>query len=88
MPVPVMLVAVKAVVSMLLKSRGDPSGRSTWTSYPTAPGIASHCHAGIRDPEVELETVRNVGAALVFWNVCVADHARPVCLASSARTRQ
>src|SRR3954447_17651440 len=82
MPVPVMLVAVNAVVSMLLKSRGDPSGRSTGTSYPTAPGIASHCQAGIREPEDELATVRKVGAV---W-VTLASVGAPLIFGNARRT--
>jgi hypothetical protein len=86
-PVPVILIAVSAGMRSPLMFLCVPSGRSTETSYETAPSIGSHCHVGMKSPAAGLPAL-GTGAGSRFWNVPVADQVSPTRASSSARTRQ
>src|SRR4051812_26795049 len=86
-PVPVIVVAVSAGIRRPVTSLCVPSGRSTATSYETAPATGAHVHVGIWSPLVGLSGL-GTGAASDRRNVPVGDHDRPTLFSSFARTRQ
>ena len=86
MPVPNMMVGVKAGVRRPVMSRWVPSGRSAWMSYETAPGTTLQVQVGIVSPCVALPLPS--GFLSLFWNVPLFYQVRPMPFSSFARTRQ